>query len=49
MMQTTNFSSQTLKARPQKSNFYKVLNEKESKTKLQNLPKVLYLEKQPLK
>ena len=34
-MQVTDFSSQTLKTRTQKSKFYKVLNEKESKTKLQ--------------
>ena len=34
-MQVTDFPSQTLEARTQKSKFYKVLNEIESKTKLQ--------------
>lgn len=35
-MQVTDFSSQTLKTRTQKSKFYKVLNEKESKPNSKN-------------
>lgn len=39
------FSSETLKARRQKSKFCKVLNGKRKQNKIPKLPKILYLAK----